>query len=289
MVKKSGIQQLEKNNQISLSASNQTSHRYLFDSFSNRNSNNGRVGIPSCIRIKGSFTVEAAVALPVFAAVILFLLLFFRSMEVEQQLEEALIQAARESASVHLDKEETDLAKVTALFYFYASQKEAVNQYLKTGVWSIQIKEIELEDHHLSMTVVYPFRFPLGLGRLRDLYMENHIKCRVWDGYSIAETTETEYVFITPKGIVYHLSELCQSIKVSSRRVSKDQVEQLRNLDGSIYYRCSCTAEVDSFVYITDYGERYHGNQRCKSIKREVQRVRKSEVLDRRACRICGG
>lgn len=42
------------------------------------------------------------------------------------------------------------------------------------------------------------------------------------------------------------------------------------------------------FVYITDYGERYHSKEGCDKLKRTVVKVPKSAVAERRLCEKCG-
>lgn len=116
---------------------------------------------------------------------------------------------------------------------------------------------------------------------------------KLWTGYVLEpeeEATEKEYVYITETGKVYHLSDTCRYLKLSVKSVKADQIKEIRNEAGGIYTSCSlcCTDEdTKNVYYVTDYGERYHANMNCSGLKRTVYRVEKSEVEGWSACKKC--
>ena len=74
------------------------------------------------------------------------------------------------------------------------------------------------------------------------------------------------------------------------------------NNQGKVYTICdSCLKELNALgkeeedlddydqVFVTDEGEKFHIRNDCYTIKREVEIVKLTEVLDRSACSKCGG
>ena len=67
-------------------------------------------------------------------------------------------------------------------------------------------------------------------------------------------------------------------------------IDKLRNNDGSKYYPCEyCAGKIAAGdVFITDYGNRYHGKVDCAGLKRKIYTIPISEVGARRPCSDCG-
>uniref|UniRef100_UPI00402B02F2 hypothetical protein n=1 Tax=[Lactobacillus] rogosae TaxID=706562 RepID=UPI00402B02F2 len=63
----------------------------------------------------------------------------------------------------------------------------------------------------------------------------------------------------------------------------------LRNASGAKYYSCEhCGQTKDTTsIYYTLYGTRYHSSRNCTELKRNIQKVSKDSVSDRRLCEKC--
>jgi len=97
-------------------------------------------------------------------------------------------------------------------------------------------------------------------------------------------------VYITPTGRVYHVSEVCTYLKSDVRRIDFDDMAALRNESGGKYYSCEvCAKDTENEeVYITSYGNRYHCNFECKSIRRNYIAVYKKDISNKNCCMKCG-
>ena len=95
-------------------------------------------------------------------------------------------------------------------------------------------------------------------------------------------------VFITEKGEVYHKSLQCSYLRMNKIYAPCETGEEIV-FNGQIYKPCSyCGDAEDEFVgYVTIYGGCYHRSPYCSRIYREVQRIPRSEVGNRRPCSKC--
>lgn len=104
-----------------------------------------------------------------------------------------------------------------------------------------------------------------------------------------ASDNEEEKVWITPGGEVYHTDRSCSYLFIKLKSVYFSQIEGLKNNNGEGYVKCSvCKKITDAgMVYVTEYGNVYHTDISCSSIKRTVIEVRLKDVKDRRLCSKC--
>lgn len=100
---------------------------------------------------------------------------------------------------------------------------------------------------------------------------------------------QEETVWVTQTGQVYHKDENCTYIKLSIRRVDRDELDHLRNNSGGKYHACELCGGGGSSVYITNYGDRYHSSVACSGLKRTVSSIPVSEIGNRRPCSKCCG
>lgn len=101
------------------------------------------------------------------------------------------------------------------------------NSYLssKTGEMNIHVK--------------YEVRVPLPLFGNPSAKMEETFRIHGWTGYGKDKKTEdSEIVYITEKQSVYHEDYHCSYLQLSIRFVPYEQLEEIRNENGGIYYAC---------------------------------------------------
>lgn len=154
-------------------------------------------------------------------------------------------------------------------------------------------------DEFIDIIVNYRIRLPIILFALDDMEMVQRVRLRSWSGlqvksnYSAIEDSEDDtIVYITKTGSVYHRNRSCSHIKLSIRSVIGIP-SQLRNDNGGKYYPCEkCCKEdkgITSTYYITSDGTRYHSLSDCSKIKRTVNEVSLSSVIEsKRPCKRCG-
>ena len=87
----------------------------------------------------------------------------------------------------------------------------------------------------------------------------------------------------------YHLSDQCTYLRVKVQAVSAEETENMRNGSGEKYTACErCKPVKGGLVYLTAWGNRYHGESDCSALQRTVYMVPQSEAGGRSACSKCG-
>lgn len=216
-----------------------------------------RVSSFPLISKKGSVTVEAAVAIPLFLFAILNLLSIILIMgKMSGQLASMQQEAKLLSVHAHILGE---------------MQSEWVCFEKEYKVEPI----IELISFQSSNTII-------------------GCKARKWIGYDVnkesTQSLEDEWVYITKTGKVYHRKRNCRYLNPSIRCGGMNSMEGKRNKNGEKYSRCEICGRGngEGICFYTEYGNRIHSSLQCSGLKRTVKSVKLSEVGGRRPCSICG-
>ncbi len=213
--------------------------------------NAGTVWKEGVIIKKASLTVEAAIMFPIFffsVIALLYIIIWFQNAEKVQQ---ELVNRARLMACVAYSAED-DKSDIH------------IEKSYRVGISVPILSLIPVRTHQK----VYMRRFT-GVNSLDD--GEN-----------------SDIVYMTPHGRVYHISKTCTYIKSQIYTVSHADIEYKRNANGQNYISCSkCMKENKDTVYITEYGVRYHSDRSCNYIEKNVIPIRYNEVKDRRICSKC--
>lgn len=255
----------------------------------------------SCIKekasVSASVTVEAVLCIPLFlyAALSLIWMLELRSIQsaVRCGLQSAGKQAAESVAEIPLLNPlglQTDLINAVG--------KERLDRSVivggSGGIHCGKSYMIPGTDV-LELTAEYKVKLPVPIFYIPTLQYKEKMRMKGWTGYAktyMAGNNEDEIVYVTETGIVYHRDYHCTYLEPSVRTVEKEQLTELRNSSGAIYYpceRCGWQSGNSNLCYITDYGDRYHKSTACSGLKRNVCAVPLSEVKGKGACSKCGG
>ncbi|BCN32932.1 TadE/TadG family type IV pilus assembly protein [Anaeromicropila herbilytica] len=155
------------------------------------------------------------------------------------------------------------------------------------------------EEEEVDVVAKYKVKFPVLIFRIKGFQMVQRVRVHAWTGYlreedlnGSKEDGKEETVFITETGTVYHSSKNCTHLKLSIRRANYVELENLRNRGGGKYKECErCGVKgkesLDTVVYITDTGDRYHLDPVCSGLKRTILEIPLSEVGTRTPCRRC--
>lgn len=205
-------------------------------------------------RLKGSLTIEAAVALPLFILAISLLIFWTKFLQTQAELNLAATDKAREMARLAYLTED-DIGK---------------------NPLPIEIAKGELLNgtYFERLAVARPFTGNLYYGKEGGSAEDNRI------------------VFVTKNGEVYHTSNICSHINLSIREVEFNSVTKLRNNGGGKYYPCEYCARggLNGMVFITKEGNRIHKNKNCVGLKRTVVEIKKIDAIANgyRPCERCG-
>lgn len=243
--------------------------------------------------LKGSITVEAAMAVPIFFFAVICLIYMFEIMAVKVSVRSGLSYAGK-----IVMQESYPLAVITP----GSIEEDVVNaigaERLERSIVVGGSTGIDCSSSSMSLrtgigklVAEYQIRIPVPMFYTEGITCRESIRVKAWTGYekSFLGTGDDETVYITENGLVYHKDYHCTYLDLSIHMVSAENVEDLRNSDGGKYYACwICGGGSSSQVYITDSGNKYHGSLSCSGLKRTVYAVPLSEVVGKGACIRCG-
>ncbi len=244
-------------------------------------------------RIKGSITVEAAMAVPIFFLAVVTLLYLMEIMAIQTSIRSGLQYAGKKAA------EEACVLTVIMPSSLERDIVEAVGaDRLDRSIVSGGSNGIQCSGSRLSgrtgigeLVVSYQVRLPIPVFGVPPVRYQEKMRIKVWNGYEKqgfgADRDET--VYVTENGLVYHKDYHCTHLELSIHMVTSGEIAGLRNHSGGKYYPCElCAKHGESGVYITDTGDRYHSSLSCSGLKRTVYAVPLSEVIGKGACSRCG-
>lgn len=263
-----------------------------------------------------SFTVEASLAFPVFFFAVWYLLQMFCVLRAELAIAGSAVTAVRETAvyayaAERLAEGENAMAEtllelfdqkvirdvaMTGVFYTGCDEEALEQAGVAQGLGGIWV-DTEFVDDKTRTTVYYRVEPKNGIVKEKSRYYTLRLVYRNWTGEGGAGSSEkdeedTETVYMTEHGKVYHTSKNCSYIVRDVVAVYAYEIGTLRNESGAKYYACEfCSPVVNSGtqVYITGYGTRYHRVSSCSAIKRNVKECLLEEVEQTYpACNRCG-
>jgi hypothetical protein len=270
----------------------------LYRKEDNRSPHKHAIQIPKAIRRasfytckKASYTLEAAVVIPLMAAYLVTLLFFFSILEIQCEVDEALLYAGRKTAVESSTVEEEELLFLSAKAYvLYALEDNSlVQKHIENGAWGIQLWRSDFWGEDIILRAEYEVKLPISVFGIDHIELSAQNRFRKWNGDRILEE-QGDYVYVTPNGEVYHMGLTCRSINLSVKQTTRAAIGYLRGKNGQKYYECSRCDWKDKKkerVYYTDYGTLYHKDIACSAIKRTVERVKIDEVTERRPCSFC--
>lgn len=245
-----------------------------------------------CARFCGSYTLEAAVVLPLLAGFFLSLLFFFRVLQVQTQVQEALFYAGRKTACEASVTDSQIALRATAEAYFRKElgQYGTAKKFVAGGTAGVSLLKSEFSDREIVLYADYQVRLPVNFFTVKGVRVSQSSRNRKWTG-DADKGSEEDYVYVTEHGSVYHCQRTCPYLDLSIQTVKTADLGKLRNKNKHKYYECmECAAENSNktTVYITDYGTCYHSSLSCSGLKRTVNLVPKSEVGGKASCSKCG-
>lgn len=267
-----------------------------------------------------SFTVEAALVLPIMIFAVCAFLYFLIILNTQVALHEELVKNARNmsryaftyeeimdmtpSQEEELKKEmEPELKDV--LFHGFSSAyaleqmkkgigKERLDQScIKHGADGLSLlgESLISDNRMVDMTLRYQVRIPYISVSLSCV---QRVRIRTFTGFMPSGeeggTEAEEIVYITETGSVYHTNKYCTHLNLSVKAVDSANVASMRNSNGGKYYACElCEGIPETFgtVYLTVHGDRYHTSPGCTGLKRSWKAVLLSEAEGRTLCKRC--
>lgn len=242
----------------------------------------------------GSLTVEAAFVMPLLVIAVTFVLYLFLAVGIQMRMSDACHYVAGHMAAACIRENEPEqlggYVWARQLFHIYEKEHGAGYRDWKEDLSNLSFINSDFSGDEIRICVSYRLKLPLSFGRWKSIPVTQQVTYKKWTGEGAAGCSQEEqkYVYVTPYGKVYHLSAGCRYLDLTVRAVKSEDVSDMRNRDGSIYYACHCVKNVSGSVYITDYGTSYHGKIDCSGLKRTVEKIPVQEAGSRQPCSFCG-
>ena len=239
---------------------------------------------------KGSITVEAALAIPLFLFAVLSLVFLFEIAAIKINVKNGLYAAGKIASQEAYLVKMVIPAKVEADLVEYIGRERLNQSIVEQGAGGIncQNSSLSLFTGEGKLVAEYQVIAPFP-GHLLKISQREEIKIKGWVGYKggLTEDTDEKLVYMTETGLVYHLDYNCTHLDLSIKGATESEIISMRNESGGKYYPCERCDEQATFFYLTKTGNRYHGNIGCSSLKRTVYSVKLSEVYGKGGCKRC--
>lgn len=242
---------------------------------------------------RGSLTVEASLALPIFVFAALSVIYISQLILYGEKVQWAMTRVAREVSAEYAAWQKDMMvnpAYLTGKLRMYLDDDKPIVSLLRS--------RFDKNTDELTLVADYQLTVPFPVPAARRFVFTHQICTRAFTGVETRLDQEeaeddSAIVYITKTGTVYHRELSCTYLKLSISRVKYGDLEHMRSENGAKYYACaSCcrgrTFGGDEDVFICNYGDRFHSFQTCKNIKRSVQEIRLSEAGGRLPCSKCG-
>ena len=259
------------------------------------------------LRLNGSMTVEACFVVPIFIFVLFNILFAIEMIRLDSNLCVSLHQAgnkaaytayAREKALPDIEIAEDVLTGVYARskIISYLGSDYLNNTCLKGGTSLLFVVSDSQDNGQDVISFVTNYKvlpFINGYG-LKGFLMQSRYYAKAWTGYKVGITggennTYDPMVYITKTGTVYHVDRGCTYLNPSIKRVSRYEVDNIRNNSGHKYTPCEICgkSQLLTYFFVTEEGDRAHSNINCSGLKRTIYTVRLSQVGGRGPCSKC--
>ena len=210
--------------------------------------------------LRASLTIEGAFVLPLFLMACVLLISFMDAVRLQSRTQLSLSNKARRLA-------------VAA----------GVSGAAPDGIWIDLIKD---------ETWRWPVRFP----GIPDLVYAARARVYPWIGSENGlgdmdpgeDSGDSEYVFMTDWGSVYHTHEDCTHLDLAVYETSLKDVKNLRNAYGRRYRKCRGFPDNYSGpVYVSEKGDYYYPSTDYGSLTRHIHIVPKDEASGLQLCSRC--
>ena len=242
---------------------------------------------------KGSITVEAALAVPIFFLAVVSLLYLMEMTAIRTAVRSGLQYAGKEAAEEAYMLTAVLPARLEDDVVHAAGAERLDRSIVEGGSGGIRCGGSRMSSRTGigELEVTYQIRLPIPMFGVPPVTCREKMRIKAWVGYEkpVFEKDDEKTVYVTETGLVYHKDYHCTYLELSIHMVQPEEVEGLRNTGGGKYYPCErCLGHGKRGVYITDSGDRYHSSLSCSGLKRTVYAVPMSEVVGKGACSRCG-
>lgn len=243
--------------------------------------------------VRGSITVEASVEVPLFFLGVVCLICLLEMMAVQTAVRSGLQYAAKMVAQEAYARPVLMPSRIENDIVEAIGAERLERSIVEGGSSGIDCSGSSMSGQTgiAQLQAVYKIRIPLPIFAIPTVTCTESMRVKAWTGYEKEGlgAPDSQTVYITDTGVVYHKDYHCTYLDLSIRTVQAGDAASLRNQSGGRYHACErCGGSEGKGVYITDYGDRYHSSLSCSGLKRTIYAVPLSEAAGKGACSKCG-
>ncbi len=264
---------------------------------------------------KGSMTLEAAISMAAFLWIIFMVMNLFQIIAEVNKIHATYDEVVRETVKNQYtiyrtkqflqkeDKKEKSESspvkeevenRITGIYLQMQLQNELGKDFfelpeIKYGSGAIRVMVEKELPNQIETTIRYQVKLRGTVGEKLSIPMARKSAVCLWKGKSLKENQDSQKVYMTEEGTVFHNSLQCSSLKLSIKSIEKSAISFQRNEKGGKYYPCRFCLKGDTAqYYITEDGDRYHGTLSCSRLKRTIRTLLRSQVKGIPECKKCG-
>lgn len=245
-------------------------------------------------KVKGSITIEASLAVPLFFLATLCVIYLMEMMALQMS-----VRIGMHTALEQIVGETTTLATIGTdgieeMVVAAIGEEKLEQSILLNGKDGLDCSEskVSLSNGCVTLHVNYTLQLPIPQFGNLGLTYEEEMVGKAWTGYDGGVNVEEEImVYISDTESVYHLSSSCTHLQLEIYGTTMEEVVNLRNEYGEMYTPCSKCIEAEEalsgVIYVASTGTHYHSNLSCSGLKRSIYEVPISEVIGMGLCSRC--
>ena len=278
-------------------------------------------GRASYVTCRASITVEAALVMPLFILAVVSLMQIMIFINIQMKVQSALyhqsmkvagysflVESIEECLPDELAADDYKTAVnivengITEVLVKYMVVEELGEEFFRTpwidgGKSGIEvIFSLNPADRNIDVALRYELKLMYNIFGINNIPVIARAVISRWSGVTRIEQSDegvaedTNCVYITKNGTVYHIYKDCTYLSIKLTRVKYGEIGGKRNSSGGKYYPCSVCCKnktVMEYIYISKYGECYHSDNKCKKIYHNITEASPEEVKDRTLCSKC--
>ena len=246
-------------------------------------------------RQSGSVTIEASFGIPLFLFAALCLIWLIEIQSIRISITNAAQNAAKSAAEDTSVIPVLNTIKLKSDIVALIGEDRISRSILENGSSGISCwrSGVSSTTGEMNIIVRYKILIPLPVMGSPSAELEESFKISSWTGYQDGgmDGGDSEIVYMTDNGSVYHDNYNCSYLRLSIRYVPYSDLNVIRNESGGRYHACDkCViGQAMTGVYITDNGTKYHNSLNCSGLKRTIHAVQRSETGGAGGCSRCSG
>ncbi len=244
---------------------------------------------------RGSVTIEASFGIPLFLFAALCLIWMIEIQSIRISIISAAQNAAKSAAEDTALIPVLNTVKLKSDIVTLIGEDRINRSIIENGSSGISCSRSGLSSTTGEMNIIvrYKILIPFPIMGSPSAELEESFRIGSWNGYQDGgmEGEDSEIVYMTDNGSVYHDDYNCSYLRLSIRYVPYSELDVIRNESGGRYYACSkcVVGQAMTGIYITGSGTKYHNSLNCSGLKRTIHAVKKSETGGIGGCSRCSG